>query len=141
MSRKLIYVSGLLACFVWHLEFDNKERATFFDGPDASKRAIEFFRAMLQRPPLEILCGALLRHPHLNDTADRLLGAYNGFLGTLADADKRSHLEHLLPEQQDDDSVYKDVRELSHRFRDGLLAMFFDRQSGLYELTRLYGVF
>ena len=141
MSRKLIYVSGLLACFVWHLEFDNKERSAFFDGPDASKRAIEFFRARLQHTPLDILCGALVQHSHLNETADRLLSAYDGFLGTLSDAEKRSHLEHLLPEQQDDDSVYKDFRKLSHGFRDGLLALFFDQQSVLYELTKLYGVF
>jgi len=141
MSRKLIYVSGLLACFGCHLELDDTEREALFRGPDAAKRAIEFFKDTFQRTPLDILCSVLLRHTHLNDTAHRLLSAYHGFISTLADDEKRGHLEALLPERQDDDEVYQELRGLSHQFRDGLLELFFDQQSGLSELTKLYGVF
>src|SRR6266540_179072 len=141
MSRKLIYVSGLLACFACHIELDGDGRAGLFAGPDASRRAIEFFNGTLGRTPLDILCGVLLRHSHLEGTADRLLTAYDGFLGTLADDEKRKHLEHLHPDQQDADLTYQHLRRLSHQFRDGLLVLFFDAQSGLAELTTSYGVF
>jgi hypothetical protein len=141
MSRKLIYVSGLLACFGCHLELDDTEREALFKGPDAAKRAVAFFKGALQRVPLDILCSFLLRYTHLNDTAHELLSAYDGFIGMLADDEKRGHLETLLPDQQDDDEVYQKLRGLSHQFRDGLLALFFDQQSGLSELTKLYGVF
>lgn len=72
MSRKLIYVSGLLVCFACHLELSGEERRKLFDGPDSERRAIDFFRKALQRTPLEILCGPFLRHPHLHKTARRV---------------------------------------------------------------------
>lgn len=85
MSRKLIYVSGLLACFACHLECGEQERNELFSDPDATRRSVEFFSKTLDRTPLEILCGVLARYDHLGSVADRLLGAYNTFLGELAD--------------------------------------------------------
>ena len=35
----------------------------------------------------------------------------------------------------------KHLRNMSHRFRDALLALFFDERSGLLNLTKTYGVF
>lgn len=141
MSRKLIYVSGLLACFAGHIELDNEGRRALFDSPDVTRRAIDFYRRALQRTPIEILCGALVRYPHLHSTACLVLDAYNAFLEALADDDRRKHLEDLLPSQQDSDSDYQQLRRLSHQFRDGVLNLFFDSHSGLFELTRVYGVF
>jgi predicted nucleotidyltransferase len=141
MSRKLIYVSGLLVCFACHLELTGEERQKLFDGPDSERRAIDFFRNALQRTPLEILCGTFLRYPHLEKTARRVLDSYHGFLGVLADDDSRKHLEQLVPEREPTDRIYQDLRELSHEFRDGLLDLFFDKESDLFELTRIYGVF
>lgn len=141
MSRKLIYVSGLLACFACHLECSKEERDELFKGPDATRRAVDFFRNSLDRTPLEILCSVLGRHAHLADVADQVLGAYDAFLGELADEDSRKRLEGLLPGQQEDDPIYQRLRRLSHQFRDGLLDLFFDDASGLLELTKVYGVF
>jgi hypothetical protein len=62
-------------------------------------------------------------------------------LGALADNDSRKHLEELAPAQQESDSVYQNLRRLSHEFRDGVLDLFFDSDSGLFELTKIYGVF
>jgi hypothetical protein len=59
----------------------------------------------------------------------------------LADDQKRKALDELLPAQQETDAVYQELRRVSHEFRDGVLDLFFDRESGLFELTRLYGVF
>jgi predicted nucleotidyltransferase len=141
MSRKLIYVSGLLACFSCHTELDDQERGALFDGLDASRRSIDFFGAKLQRTPLEILCAVLMRYPHLNGISNCILNSYDQFLGTIADDDKRVHLENLLPSEQDEDPLYQDLRQLTHQFRDGVLDLFFDAKSGLAELTRIYGVF
>jgi hypothetical protein len=41
----------------------------------------------------------------------------------------------------DDDATYQRARQLSHSFRDGLLAFFFDPNSELDVLTKNYGVF
>ena len=47
-----------------------------------------------------------------------------------------------LPEDEaGTDGVYQTARRLSHAFRDGLLALFFDVESGLDDLTKNYGVF
>jgi len=141
MSRKLIYVSGLLVCFACHLELTIEARRKLFDGPDSERRAIDFFQKALQRTPLEIPCETFLRFPHLLKTARRVLDSYNGFLGVLADRDSRKHLEQLLPENEEGDRIYQDLRALSHEFRDGLLDLFFNKDSNLFELTRIYGVF
>jgi hypothetical protein len=141
MSRKLIYVSGLLCCFACHTELHAEQRAELFSGIDASRKAIDFFRGELQRTPLEILSGVVIRFPHLHETARTIFNAYDLFLGVLADDDKREHLEKLLPSQQDTDPLYQDLRGASHQFRDGVLDLFFDHKSSLSELTRIYGVF
>lgn len=53
----------------------------------------------------------------------------------------RKHLEDLLPSDQDSNTTYQHLRAISHQFRDGVLDSFFDTQSGLFDLTRTYGVF
>jgi predicted nucleotidyltransferase len=141
MSRKLIFVSGLLSCFACHLELDATQRNVLFDGPDSMWRAVDFFGKSLQRTPLEILSSLLLTYPHLHDTGWRLLDAYNEFLGALADDHSRKHLEDLVPAEQDSDPLYQKLRKVSHQFRDGVLELFFDSQSELANLTRFYGVF
>jgi hypothetical protein len=50
-------------------------------------------------------------------------------------------LEELPASEADEDEVYQHARRLSHSFRDGLLAFFFDSESELDVLTRNYGVF
>jgi hypothetical protein len=139
MSRKMIYVSGLLTCFSCQLGFGSAkpivECASRGDGP-ACLRSV---RERLQTP-LETLAGALLAFDHLNSTAGKLLTAYDGFLGILADSRQREQLEKLEPSQYDTNETFQRGRKLSHDFRDGLLELFFDKQSGLYELTKEYGV-
>ena len=67
------------------------------------------------------------------------------FLGELSDDATRKHLgkhlEMLPEEQQAQDATYNRLRRITHEFRDGLLDLFFDSQSGLLDLTRMYGVF
>jgi hypothetical protein len=49
-------------------------------------------------------------------------------------------MDALSEESGESDKLYQEARLLSHRFRDGLLALFFDEKSGMEELTKIYGV-
>ena len=57
------------------------------------------------------------------------------------DEGKRKHLETLNEEHAGKDEIYQEARHLTHTFRDGLLAFFFDPKSEMDVLTKTYGVF
>ena len=141
MSRKLIYVSGLLACFRCHLDHSDPQGAELFRDPSRRKEVVEYLRQILAATPLEIVASVLLRYPHLADATRDIFESYDQFLGILADNVKREHLELLTEESGDSDEVYQYARGLTHRFRDGLLAFFFDQQGEMDDLTKNYGVF
>ena len=123
VSQNDIRFSGLLTCFSCQLGFGSAkpivECAPRGDGP-ACLRSV---RDRLQTP-LETLAGALLAFNHLNSTAGKLLTAYDGFLGILADSRQREQLEKLEPSQYDTNEIFQRGRKLSHDFRDGLLELF-----------------
>jgi hypothetical protein len=141
MSRKLIYVSGLLACFRCHLDYSDAQRASLFADPNRRQEVIEHLEQIFQTTPLEIIATVLFQHGHLDETAKKILGPYNEFIGMLADEAVRSHLEEMTEENADADPVYQKARGLSHTFRDGLLEFFFDPKSELEAMTKNYGVF
>ena len=62
-------------------------------------------------------------------------------MGILADGEQRKRLDELREGEADADEIFQKTRNLSRQFRDGLLEFFFDKQSGMDELTRNYGVF
>lgn len=140
MSRKLIYVSGLLACYRCHLDYSLEDRKAIFSNEDRHE-VVEHLGQVFRQTPLEIVAEVLLRYPHLDDAARRIFSSYNEFLGILADKTNRDHLESLTESDADKDPIYQRARDLSHSFRDGLLDFFFDRDSELGILTRNYGVF
>ena len=141
MSRKLIYVSGLLTCFSFHLGFDDRLGPLRCQGSTGPQECIERLRTLLRITPLEILATTLLRYEHLKPTARKLLNAYDAFLGMLADKETREHLDNLPPDADQSDAVYQGARSLSHDFRDGLIELFFDDKTELSKLTKMYGVF
>jgi len=141
MSRKLIYASGLLACFRCHLDYSDAQRASLFADPNRRQEIIEHLERMFQTTPLEIIATVLFQYSHLDETAKKILGSYNEFIGMLSEEGVRSHLEELTEENADADPIYQQARGLSHTFRDGLLAFFFDPKSELESLTKNYGVF
>jgi len=95
----------------------------------------------MRRTPLEILASVFLHFPHLNDAGRTLFDAYDEFLGMLASDATRDALEKLPPRPSPDDPVWNRARDLSHSFRNSLLALFFDSKSDLNDLTKMYGVF
>jgi hypothetical protein len=141
MSRKLLYASGLLSCFGCHLKL--LQRPTLFpcESTGYTHECVACLHESMRRTPLEILAEVFLRFPELDVVGRTVFGAYDEFLGMLASQEIRHALDQLPPRPNPDDPVWSRARDVSHRFSDGLLALFFDSKSGLYELTRMYGVF
>ncbi|MBL8295115.1 MAG: hypothetical protein JNN08_24940 [Bryobacterales bacterium] len=141
MSRKLIYVSGLLICYRFYMDLSEEDREAIFCDPDSLPVVVDYLGEQFRSTPLEIVAEVLLRFPHLDETARAIFRSYDEFLGILADEVKRAHLENLEENQTDDDAIYQHARSLSHSFRDAVLEFFFDSDSKLYTLTKTYAVF
>jgi predicted nucleotidyltransferase len=141
MSRKLIFVSGLLGCFSVHLLLGEAEKSALLAADDPSQEFVRHLRRVFAQTPLEILAAVINRHDHLRPIGKKLFAAYDQFLGALRDPSKRAHLNSLTPGTADKDSLFEELRAGSHEFRDALLELFFDEKTGLARLTRAYGVF
>jgi hypothetical protein len=141
MSRKLIFAAGLLACFECHLDEDAKRaREEIRSRSHRSAELIDYLERAFSVPPLEILARSVLRHAKL-DTARLLFDNYEAFLALLDNPEKRKTLGNLDPNQVRDNEVFQEVRQISHRFQDGLTRLFFHDNKELYSLTEFYGVF
>jgi predicted nucleotidyltransferase len=141
MSRKLIFASGLLACFSGHLLLSASELSAVMRVPNASYEFVRHLRKVLSQTPLEIIAAVINRFDHLQGVGIRLFSAYDAFLGVLRDGAQRNHLNNLEPGSVDRDELYQRLRTGSHNFRDAILDLFFDEGTGLAQLTRTYGVF
>jgi predicted nucleotidyltransferase len=141
MSRKLIFVSGLLACFSLHLVIAEEDRKALIGSAYPTQEFVRHMRRQLSLTPLEILAQIIIFHPHLEQVGARLFNSYEQFLGVLADKELRTELEELQPEEEEDSLLLQRLRTVSHEFRDALLELFFDEASGLQQLTRTYGIF
>ncbi len=140
MSRKLVYVAGLLACFRCHLDFSEDMRRLLFGERDARLEVLDSVDWIFYDTPLDLVATFALKHVHLDSLSAELFGAYDEFLGILRDESRRKHLETLAESSGDHDPLYRQARTMSHRFRDAILAILFDEKSELGPLTRLYGV-
>lgn len=147
MSRKLIFVSGLLSCFSCQL---GMARAGGHAGcPAEEEECVVCLRAFMRRTPLEIFAQTALYLAEKNPAkaaqilafAEKAVTAYDKFLAILADERKREHLEKLAQADIDSDPLFAEARAISHEFRDGVDGFFFDGDADLAKLTRHYGVF
>lgn len=142
LSRKLTYAAGLCACFrCAYLEAGHPGLA---DLPVDARAEIVMaeLEALLRKTPLEIVADVFLRFPELAPAADAVFGSYDRFLALLNDVSQRKHLDSLRQEDTVTDPVFKDARELGHRFQEGLNAIFLREDGKVYSgLTRIYGVF
>jgi predicted nucleotidyltransferase len=141
LSRKLLYISGLLACFRAQLELPSPPERIEFFCRDNSVQVASYFRALLDKTPLDITAETLTKFAGKPEAVARLFGAYEDFLAILSDNDKREHLEKLTPEKLEIDSVYDEARKVSHRFRDAIEEIFLKPDNPIGELTIQYGVF
>jgi predicted nucleotidyltransferase len=140
MSRKLIFVGGLLTCFSFELLGKDQDFAG--DGDRVSTPAlVRFLRERLRVTPLQSLAETLLRPSVSPETARALFDSYDAFLGLLADPDKRDGLKRLPLDALGTDATFAEVRTFGKEFQRGLDRLFFEEDEALRELIKRYGVF
>lgn len=141
-SRKLLFASGLLACFWCDPAISRNERQT-----PTPQSMIASLGAFLSLTPLERLAQFFQVHmintesESLRTTASRLFGAYDAFLGLLNDQEKRLRLDRMKPEEEENDPVFKDARTIRRDFRLAIQDMFLGEGSPLRQLSIEKGVF
>ncbi len=148
MSRKLVFLSGMISCFECHLHFQSDEERSVFYKSQSVQSVIDLLRSKLARSPLENVASVLLRHSPDVIANTRLFTAYDNFLGMLSDETRdaqertiREHLDRLPVEMLGKDSVAEKGREVSHEFRDAISKIFLTTQTLLGRMTIEYGVF
>jgi hypothetical protein len=139
LSRKLIFVSGLLACFSCRLQRIRGE-GLLFDQPETLRPLLSHLMGYVSRTPLEILAGGLKEYGKPT-TAVSVIDAYEAFLALVDDGEKRDNLKKLASMHARSDPTFNEVRKVSQEFQNGLTSFFFDEHDELAKLTREYGVF
>ena len=137
-SRKLILLSGMLACFSWRLRGSGSSSS---EEDRAVEDAISYFESYFSRPPLEILADELLRTEAPAALSAKIFSAYNEFLSTLDDQSFRSELEKIARKDANISPVFQLMREQSHEFRDALLEWLYAPNTQLCELVKQYALF
>lgn len=140
MSRKLLFVAGLLMCFGFELDSPPARDEVLADVGSLAPRLADFFLMQTRRTPIESLSHVLLQVGRPETVSD-ILDAYDSFLAILDDGDRRAHLEALSFEDAGSSPVFREVRDLSQRFQRGLTNLFFTDSALLRDLIIKYGVF
>jgi len=147
ISRKLTFVKGLLLCLDCELfaGADPWGDSAHENGANSSISSHELLVGgclkLVQLTPLEGLARVCL-NLDCKSEAKELFEAYDEYLALIGDAKKRDHLvSRVAFEAALNDPIFKEVREISHRFANALELLFFDSNEKLTELTKKYGVF
>jgi predicted nucleotidyltransferase len=140
LSRKLIYLAGMIACFDCHLGFASDAERTEFYKTKQVQPVIERLHRVLSKPPIEIVAAALCQDPTLDRYSKALFDAYNEFLEMLADVTIREQLK-TLPLDKLDAPIAARYRSVAHNFMEAIAAVFLQRSNKLGVLTIEYGVF
>ena len=141
MSRKLIFVSGLLTCFAPEL-FAPPEETWLDDRGDVSiDRIVQFLWERTRIAPLQQLAEVALRPSIQGETARKLFDSYDAFLGLLSSKADREHLKGLTFDDLGKSELFRHVSHLTANFQSGLDQLFFEEDDTLKKLIREYGVF
>lgn len=152
MSRKLIFLSGLLGCFSPVLDLDGDEVAAIFGGAAARSdegpmRLTRHLLAVVERPPLEVVAHALLHHAGdaVLDATDgaprRLFDAYDRFLALISDDAGRRELAGLDYEGLEASEAFSRGRRIAGDFQSAVSEIFLHGDGPLARLTVDHGIF
>jgi predicted nucleotidyltransferase len=142
LSRKLLFASGLLACF-WCDPIISRN-----GNQEPSKQSlINCLDTFLSLTPLERI--ALFFTTHLNiseskllrETAKELFCSYDEFLGLLNDSNKRNRLKKLRQDEEESDEVFREAWKTRKVFRKAIQDMFLGGDSPLRNFSIERGVF
>jgi len=141
MSRKLIFVSGMLTCFGIEL-FGGGERFRDEGGRPDPFRLVRLLGERIRVSPLDHLAQAALRPAVRAETARALFEAYDAFLAILQDEGKREHLKRLTFADLDrGDALFRETARLGRDFQGALHRLFFEEDAEIRRLALDYGVF
>ena len=142
LSRKLLFASGLLACFWCDPAISRNE-----NQEPKKQSLINCLGSFFDRTPLERLALFFMVQISASDsgflrkTAADLFRSYDAFLGLLDDPEKRKHLDELSPEDEDADKLFIEARTMRRSFRLAVQDMFLGEGSPLREHSIDKGVF
>ncbi len=124
LSRKALFAGGLLPVLLCHR----------FAATDIRPFLSDAFAA----PSLDRIAWAFLELDAI-DAGIRAIGAYDRFIGLLADGEARTQLEQLSKEEARESGFFAYGKRLAGEFQQGLLALLFETR--LEPLVREYGIF
>jgi hypothetical protein len=136
MSRKLLFVKGLLMCFSCQRR---SPRATAEREEIVLDQLVSHCLDYTGKSAIDALSEVLI-DANSEPLAVKLLQSYDDFLACLNDKEKRDHLQKLDFSKAATDELFQQVRSISYNFRDGLNELFFDHEL-LRPLTREFGLF
>jgi predicted nucleotidyltransferase len=142
VSRKLLFASGLLACFWCDPEVSKDETLE-----PRKQSLVSCLDAFFSWTPLERIASFFVVHTRgsqskfIRETASELFSAYDDFLDLLNNTEKRKHLDELKPGDEETDIVFKEARMMRKRFRLAIQNMFLHQDSPLYKHSIEKGVF
>ncbi len=135
MSRKLIYVKGLLMCHSCsqiNLEQDYDTNLQLLQG---------HLMDVIEQDTLNFVSSHLLEQGINQGYIIELLDSYNEFLGILDNEEFRMHLEKLDMKEIYNDDRFMEAREVSDRFQGALTNIFIKEDSNIQKFTLRYGIF
>jgi len=151
MSRKLIFLSGLLGCFSPVLDLDADEVAATF-GRDAARsdegpmRLTRHLLEVIARPPLEVVAHALLHHAGevalaADGAARRLFDAYDAFLALISEPASRRELAEVDYDGLEASAAFSRGRRIAGDFQHAVAEIFLHGEGPLARLTIDHGIF
>lgn len=130
MSRKLIFVKGLLMCYSCY----NNEKLNI------ESLKVHLREIVLQKP-LEFILNILYTDSVPEKDILQILNSYNEFLGILNDEKKRQHLSELDMHNVYHDRQFMEARKICDEFQTALDKIFIESNSTLSKFIRKYGIF
>ena len=130
MSRKLIFVKGLLMCFSC---YKNELQDT-----NALKDAL--YEAVMTKP-INFIYTILMQNGIDKEHIISLFDSYDKFLGMLNDIAFREHMEKLPMDKAYGDLKFEEARQNSHQFQEALNNIFIKQETPIREFVLKYGVF
>lgn len=141
MSRKLIFVSGLLTCFSC-LHDPSPSLKTLSVGTDQPiEPLVNHLKKYVNSTPLEIVAHSLFVYGASNETCKTLFDSYDLFVDKLNDPEVRVRLKELKSSDAESSELFQKMRTVSHNFQDALTTLFFETNKDLTKLVQTYGVF
>lgn len=130
MSRKIIFIKGLLMC------------ASSYKKPEISLTEIKTnFNRIVSLKPLDFIIDELIKYKISDKWIIQLLDSYNNFLGMLNDDDLRDYIKKLPMKDVYTDAKFLKARNNAHTFQEALDKIFFYEDTPLKEFTLKYGLF